>query len=122
MKSIIKSYDNFFLPASNLNVAKEFYTDKLGLEIKFDFSDKGMVAFFVGDSEPAVILRAAEKTASCIWFEVENVPEAYQELKNKGIVFLSEPYKIMTGLAAEFKDPDGNTFGITDYSEKRALL
>lgn len=41
----ISDFDNFFLPAKNLDEAKEFYKDKLGLEIKFDFSDKGMTAF-----------------------------------------------------------------------------
>lgn len=46
--NIINDYDNFFLPAENLDEAKEFYINKLGLDIKFDFADKGMTAFRVG--------------------------------------------------------------------------
>jgi hypothetical protein len=31
------------------------------------------------------------------------------------IFFLSEPFKIKTGMAVEFEDPFGNRLGITDY-------
>jgi predicted enzyme related to lactoylglutathione lyase len=53
----MKNYDNFFLPANDLKKAKEFYQGILGLSIKFDFSDKGFLAFKVGDQEPASILK-----------------------------------------------------------------
>jgi hypothetical protein len=39
------------------------------------------------------------------------------ERDEKGVKFLSEPYEINTGLAAEFEDPFGNRLGITDYSK-----
>jgi len=58
--SLIKDYDNFFLAAHDLDKAKEFFRDILELNIKFDFSDRGMVAFHVGESEPAIILRKAD--------------------------------------------------------------
>ena len=51
--SIISNYDNFFLPSDNLDTAKDFYKNKLGFDIKFDFSEKGMVAFKVGDNDGA---------------------------------------------------------------------
>ncbi len=44
---MINKYDNFFLPVDNLENAKNFYK-KLGLSVKFDFSDKGMIAFNIG--------------------------------------------------------------------------
>ncbi len=113
----IKDYDNFFLPADNLDTAKEFYKNKLGLEIKFDFADKGMAAFKVGDSEPAIILSTMQNAKPTIWFTVDNVREAYEELKRKGVAFLSEPFEIMTGLSVEFTDPFGNKLGLTDYSK-----
>lgn len=43
--SIINNYDNFFLPADNLDSAKEFYKNKIGQGIKFDFSETEIVAF-----------------------------------------------------------------------------
>jgi predicted enzyme related to lactoylglutathione lyase len=113
----ISDFDNFFLPAKDLDEAKEFYKDKLGLEIKFDFSDKGMTAFKVGQNEPAIIVSTMQNAKPAIWFTVDNVQEAYEILKQKGITFLSEPFEIMTGLAVEFNDPFGNKLGLTDYSK-----
>ncbi|MDR0797021.1 MAG: hypothetical protein LBE79_13390 [Tannerella sp.] len=42
------NYDNFFFPADNLEESKKFYTETLGLPVKFDFSQQGMIAFKVG--------------------------------------------------------------------------
>jgi len=115
--TLIKDYDNFFLPANDLDMAKDFYGEKLGLELKFDFSEKGMIAFKVGNNEPAIILRKQEPVKPAIWLIVDNVHLTYQELKQKGITFLSEPFEIMTGLVVEFTDPFGNKFALTDYSK-----
>ena len=115
--SIINNYDNFFLPSDDLETAKDFYKNKLGFDIKFDFSEKGMVAFKVGDNEPAIILRNEVSAKPAIWFTVDNVRQAYEELKIKGVQFLNEPFEIMTGLSVEFIDPFGNKLGLTDYSK-----
>ena len=45
-------YDNFFLPSGDLKRGKAFYSDLLGLPVKFDFSDMGMVAFKVARLKP----------------------------------------------------------------------
>ncbi|MFQ6083454.1 MAG: VOC family protein [Candidatus Aminicenantia bacterium] len=117
----MKDYDNFFLPVSDLEKGKDFYQKVLGLSTKFDFSDKGMVAFKVGNQEPAIILKDLGKfpnTKPTIWFVVSDVKEEYKKLKEKGVQFISEPFQIPTGLAVEFEDPFGNRLGITDYSRK----
>lgn len=117
----MKDYDNFFLPANNLESAKDFYKNILGLSVKFDFSERGMVAFKVGKQEPAIIIKDTnkfQKMKPTIWFVVDNVKEKYEELKGKGIKFLSEPFQIPTGMAVEFEDPFENRLGITDYSKK----
>ena len=114
----MNSYDNSFLPIDNMEEAKDFYGNKLGLNLKFDFSDKGMSAFNVGSEEPAIILKDIMKFPDAkptIWFVVDNVVETYNDLKGKGIKFLSAPFRINTGNAAEFEDPFGNRLGITDY-------
>lgn len=117
----MKDYDNFFLPVDNLEKAKDYYL-KFGFSIKFDFSDNGMVAFKVGSQEPAIILKDKKKFPDAkptIWFVVDNVSSEYRNLKEKGISFISEPFEIYTGLAAEFEDPFGNRLGITDYSKQK---
>ncbi|OZI07125.1 lactoylglutathione lyase [Siphonobacter sp. BAB-5385] len=113
-------FDNFFLPADNLEEAKDFYKNKLGLEMKFDFSDKGMTAFKVGDNEPAIILNRMPNASPAIWFTVDDAQKAYEVLQQKGVHFLSEPFEIATGFAVEFSDPFGNKLGITDYSKINA--
>ena len=74
-----------------------------------------MVAFKVGSQEPAIILYDKKKFPDAkptIWFVVHNVSSEYRNLKEKGISFISEPFEIYTGLAAEFEDPFGNRLGI----------
>ena len=114
----IKSYDNYFLPANNYQESVHFYAEVLGLEKKFEFAEQGMVAFKVGNEEPAIILKDKTKmpnTIPAIWIEVEDTKAVYEKMKAKGIVFLSEPFKIRTGWAVELNDPSGNRLGFTDY-------
>lgn len=113
-------YDNYFLPVDNMEEAKKYYSDILGLPVKFDFSDKGMLAYRIGDEEPAIILKDKNKFCNSkptVWFVVQNVYDSYKEMKNKGIAFLTEPFRIGTGTAVEFEDPFGNRLGITDYNK-----
>ncbi|MFT3993566.1 MAG: VOC family protein [Dysgonomonas sp.] len=116
----MKNYDNVFLPADDMEQSMKFFSETLGLAVKFDFSDKGMVAYKVGDEEPAIILKDRKKFPDAkptIWFEVQDVKDMYQKLKERGVSFLSKPFKIRTGWAVEFSDPSGNRLGITDYLE-----
>ncbi len=115
----MQNYDNFFLPVNDLNVAKEYYKNILGMPVKFDFSPQGMIAFKVGEQEPAIILKDRNKFQDikpAIWFVVLNVVQEYLNMKKKGVKFISEPFRIRTGMAVEFEDPFGNRMGITDYS------
>ena len=51
----MKKYDNLFIPVDDLEMAKKYYENNLGLKVKFDFSDMGMVAFCVDGEEAATI-------------------------------------------------------------------
>ncbi len=115
----MKEYDNFFLPVDDFDNAINFYKNTLGLSIKFDFTKRGICGFKVGEAEPAIILKNKKvfpESKQTIWFTVEDVKEKYEELKKKGVVFLSEPFKIPTGNVVEFEDLSGNRLGITDYN------
>ena len=103
--------DNYFVPVRDMEEARRFYGDVLKLEMKFDFSQ-------MGDDDPAIILKDLKKfpdAKPAVWLEVEDVREIYLKLKDCGVKFLSEPFRIKTGWAAEFDDPSGNRLGITDY-------
>jgi predicted enzyme related to lactoylglutathione lyase len=112
----MQDYDNFILPADDLQKGKEFYQDTLGLAVKFDFPDIGMTAFQVGEQEPGIILSSNPATKPAIWFVVDDARQKFAELKSKGVRFCSEPFLIKTGWAAEFEDPFGNRLAITDYT------
>ena len=114
----MKNYDNFFLPADDLDAARVFYAQTLGLPLKFDFSDSGMAAYRVGQEEPAIIFKDKGRFPGqkpVIWFEVSDVKAQYRRMRADGIAFLSEPFHMRTGWAAEFEDPFSNRLGITDY-------
>ena len=116
----MNGYDNFFLPVDNMELAEKYYSEILGLSVKFKFENIGMTAFNVGNEEPAIILKDKkmyEDMKPTIWFTVDNVVEEYENLLKKGVEILSKPFKIKTGMAVEFYDPFGNRLGITDYSE-----
>jgi len=116
----MKDYDNFFLGVTDIEQGKKYYKDVLGLTLKFDFIDKGMIAFNVGEQEPAIILKDLKSFPDIkptIWFVVDDVKKEYENLKKKEVNFISEPFKILTGMAVEFEDPFGNRLGITDYSK-----
>lgn len=112
------NYDNFFLPVNDYEKSKLFYSETLGLKVKFEFKEQGMVAFSVGDEEPAIILKDKQKFPDAkptLWIEVTDVRSLYNEMKNKGVHFFTEPFKIRTGWAVEFVDLSGNTLGLADY-------
>jgi predicted enzyme related to lactoylglutathione lyase len=87
----MNDYDNFFLPVTDLNKAKEFYGTVLGLPIKFDFSARGTAAFTVGNQEPALIVKDVHTfpdAIQTIWFVVDDVNSDYKRLKVWGTVFV----------------------------------
>ncbi len=115
----IKNFDNFFLPSDNMEESMAFYANILDLPLKFDFSPMGMVAYNVGSEEPAIILKDKSKFPNVkptIWIEVADVRELYNDMKDKGVNFLTEPFKIRTGWAVEFTDPSENVLGFADYN------
>ena len=117
MMSLINDNDNFFLPTNDLESAKDFYQYKLGLAIKFEFPEKGIIAFKVSDNEPAIILQKETEAKPAIWLTVDSVLQAYDDLKDTDIQFLSEPFEMMTGFAVVFKDPSGNRLGFKDNTK-----
>lgn len=117
----MKNYNNFFFPSDNFEASKKFYYKTLGLSTKVDFSQNGMIAFKVGEEEPAIIIKDKSKFTNAqpsVWIEVENVKQSYDDIQKKGVKFLSEPFKIKTGWAVEFTDTSGNLLGITDYDKQ----
>lgn len=115
------------LPAVNLERAKNFYTDKLGLKLVREDPGPGALFQAAGGTAIYLYLRGATKADHTVAaFEVSDFDATFKELKSKGIVF--EEYnlpnlKTKDGVAtmqspggvakaAWFKDSEGNILGI----------
>jgi catechol 2,3-dioxygenase-like lactoylglutathione lyase family enzyme len=115
--------------------ALEFYTKKLGMEIRADVTVPEMGNFrwlSVGlPDQPDVALallpvpgppvfdedtRAqleeilAKGAAGGLFFSTENIQATYEELKSRGVEFQQEPTQQPYGVDAGFRDPFGNQF------------
>ncbi|MGH2706981.1 MAG: VOC family protein, partial [Actinomycetota bacterium] len=56
----ILGVDNMMLTVGDMAVAKRFYGEILGLEVKFDASEFGIMAYRLGAEEPGLILRLGD--------------------------------------------------------------
>ena len=98
--------------------AVAFYRDKLGM--KFLFEAPGQLAFF--DCNGIwLMLSPPEKEfdhpGSVLYFEVDDIEEAYRTLEERGVEFMGAPHKIADMGTYElwmafFRDPDRNLLAL----------
>ena len=131
--------------------AKDFYVDKLGFELKADFTAPNGFRWLTvapkGQSEVEIALlkigsggdfgrmggnsgEAARKDIDAMaallkkgWFsggafQTADCRKTFQELKAKGVEFVSEPKDEFYGVVAVMKDPFGNWFSMTQPKNK----
>jgi catechol 2,3-dioxygenase-like lactoylglutathione lyase family enzyme len=110
------------LPATDLERAKAFYRDTLGLDYLWE--NPASVRFRCGEvSELSIFKRPATVTEHTLaHFEVADIEAVVRDLEAKGVVFIdyTEGPLATTGHIAQigpargawFHDPDGNTLGI----------
>lgn len=122
-----KSFSSFSV--NDLEDARAFYGEKLGLELKDD--PMGILELHVAGSTPIVIYPKANHvpaTFTVLNFPVQNVEETLDDLVKKGVRFEhynEEDFKtnekgIFTGegpVIAWFKDPAGNILSILEQKE-----
>jgi catechol 2,3-dioxygenase-like lactoylglutathione lyase family enzyme len=119
------------LPVTNLERAKQFYGEVLGLKLS-DVLGAGHVLFKAGRGTSLVIYERptptkADNTAAS--FMVDNIDASMKELRKKGVVFEEYDFpglKTVNGIAtleneksAWFKDPDGNILAVSQLIEDR---
>jgi predicted enzyme related to lactoylglutathione lyase len=90
-----------------------FYESTLGLKKTGEWGN--YVIFDVGGVEFAFGLREQFQ----MYLLVDDVDEAYKNLKEKGVQFVTEPKdQFWGGRTAEFTDPDGNKFILESFKKK----
>jgi len=76
--------------------------------------------FAFGDSATLLLAPGAPGTGrggTGIYFEVDNVDEAYRERVARGYKINEEPFDIPPGRLVTINDPDGNIVGLEDHSK-----
>ena len=127
-------------------VALDFYTRKLGMEVRADVTLPEMGNFrwlTVGPpAQPdiAVVLCAipgppamdpetadqvrtlmAKGCAGTIFLTTEDCHAAYEELKGRGVEFVEQPEERPYGIDSSFRDPSGNHIRLTQVRELAAV-
>ncbi|MEM9673473.1 MAG: VOC family protein [Cyclobacteriaceae bacterium] len=115
--------------------AKDFYVNKLGFEVRNDTTLEGFRWLTVGPATqpdleitlmaiqpgPLYDETTVEKMKELVKkgamgsgvFETPNCQVTYEELKSKGVEFMSPPQERPYGTEAMFKDNSGNWFSLT---------
>jgi lactoylglutathione lyase len=126
---------------SDQQKAMEFYSQKLGFEIKTDRSFVGIRWIEVGpkDSQSTIslmlpnvqmmsnegVVEAAKKgigTETGIWFYSDDIQSTYEGLKNKGVEITSPEKQEWGGIMSKLKDQDGNSYSIISSSSEDVAL
>jgi predicted enzyme related to lactoylglutathione lyase len=107
------------IPVQDQERALAFYRDKLGLKVATDQPmgpGQRWIELRIGSSDTRIVLFTPpghEDRVGTFFngsFEADNVQKTYEELKAKGVEFVSEPKTESWGTSAIFKDSEGNQF------------
>jgi catechol-2,3-dioxygenase len=113
--------------ATDLGVAREFYGDRIGLEVLIETAD--FLTFKCGSDSRLVVTRSSTGTAESqtkASFRVSDIAAEVAELRSRGVELqeYDEPgLKTVGGiadvgfaLAAWFVDPHGNSVGLLEFT------
>ena len=106
------------IPSADQDRSLAFYTDKLGFKVVTDQPfgpGQRWIELRVGTSDTRFVLFTMDKgpkpgTPFNGALACDNVERTYDELKARGVEFVSPPKKEPWGTFAVMKDPDGNEF------------
>ena len=112
------------LPAEDIERARKFYTETVGLALRDENKERGELYFNCGGGTMLLVYKrkrtTAEHTAAA--FKVDNIEQVVEDLRGKGLKFEDYDFpglKTVDGIAtmvnekaAWFTDPEGNIVGI----------
>jgi catechol 2,3-dioxygenase-like lactoylglutathione lyase family enzyme len=122
--------------------ALEFYTRKLGMEVRDDvtLAELGDFRWLTvappGQQDVAIVLMAipgppmmdpdtadrvrelmAKGFAGTVFLTTDDCQAAYEDMKSRGVEFSEVPEERPYGIDAGFRDPSGNSFRLTELRE-----
>ena len=104
----------FQMAVVDMDISKEFYTDKLGFEVTKDHKkhDNRWVLLVPPLGGPSIILTTSDIKAKPgtmkMYLSTPNIEETYDEMKSKGFNLTSDIIADSEGTSFSFDDPDGN--------------
>ena len=107
------------IPIKDQDRALKFYTEKLGFVVTTDApmgEGQHWIELDLPKGNTRIVLCTLENhedrigTNQNIIFAADDVKKTYQELKEKGIEFITEPQEQPWGIFAVFKDSENNQF------------
>jgi uncharacterized glyoxalase superfamily protein PhnB len=126
--------------------ALEFYTQKLGMEVRIDARMPEMGNFRwltvgpVGQPDVSIVLMAipgppimdadtaeqvrtlmAKGFAGTVFLTTDDCHASYEELRARGVEFVEAPDERPYGIDSGFRDPSGNSIRLTQVRELAAL-
>src|SRR5215208_7048514 len=123
--------------------ALEFYTQKLGMEVRSDVTLAELGDFRwltvgpTGQEDVAITLMAipgppvmdedtagrvrelmSKGFAGTVFLATDDCRASYEELKGRGVEFTEEPEERPYGIDSGFRDPSGNAFRLTQVNDR----
>lgn len=123
---MIRSVRSASIYVGDQDRAKQFFTETLGFELLGDTpmgETERWIEVAPPDGNVILVLYTTEDqkdrvgTFSNVLFSCDDIQQTYTELTAKGVEFAAPPSKEFWGWWAEFKDPDGNTYGLGQSGE-----
>ena len=116
---MIKRIWDITLTVRDLKKAIDFYERVLGLQKKYEFKD--YAGFDCGGIEIGLKtwgeMEKPRKGEPCINFLVEDIDDAYRNLRKEDIKIIGEPKETLWGSRVLlFEDPDGNLLQMTEIN------
>lgn len=115
------------LPATDLERAKRFYRDALGLRVMEGQEHPDRVTFWAGEGTYVMVYVRGEATKAehtAAGFEVKDIEKVMNALRGRGVVFEEYDFpgfKTVNGIfehggvkSAWFKDTEGNILGVSE--------
>ncbi len=106
-------FDHLVINVSEIDAAKVWYVSVLGLQIEFDTP---AAVGLKDDADFTLILTNDDAPAAGVglFFQVESVQAAYEEMVARGVTFLYPPQANDWGYGAGLLDPDNRLIGLWD--------
>jgi methylmalonyl-CoA/ethylmalonyl-CoA epimerase len=108
----------------NLEEAKAFYGDVLGMKFLFDagrmaFFQCGTVRLLIGASEPGTEKPAAGMDGTILYYRVADIQAVHAALREKNVEFVQEPHLVARMKShdlwlAFLRDPAGNMLALME--------